>query len=51
MITDGARPTGLVTRNELASLSEPLTAESFGSPDNDASTSDYLIVPATSTTS
>ncbi|HEY4312472.1 MAG TPA: diguanylate cyclase [Pirellulales bacterium] len=51
VITDGSRPTGIITRNELVSLSEPLTAESFAAQDNDTSTSDYLIVPATSTNS
>jgi diguanylate cyclase (GGDEF)-like protein len=48
IITDGSRPTGFVTRNELASLSEPLTVDSFAPGAQDASTSDYLIVPATS---
>lgn len=48
IITDGTRPIGVVTRNELASLSEPLTVASFATSDDNASTSDYLIVPSTS---
>jgi diguanylate cyclase (GGDEF)-like protein len=41
------RPTGIVTRSSLASLSEPLAAESYAPEREYPVTSDYLLVPET----
>ena len=44
VVTEGDKPTGIVTRTGLAALSEPLTAESFASDEEFRPTSDYLLV-------
>jgi len=48
VVIDDGRPSGIVTREGLAELSEPLTAETFASGDTDATTSDCLVVPTSS---
>ena len=48
VIVDDGRPSGVVTREGLAQLSEPLTSQTFASHDTDATTSDYLVVPMSS---
>ncbi|MBN2474238.1 MAG: diguanylate cyclase [Pirellulales bacterium] len=45
VIVDDEVPTGLVTPNVLAALSEPLTSESFAAAGPPGSASEYLLVP------
>jgi diguanylate cyclase (GGDEF)-like protein len=45
VVTEGDRPTGIVTRTGLAALSEPLTTESFAPAGASQPSSDYLVVP------
>jgi two-component system cell cycle response regulator len=45
VVTEGDKPTGIVTRTGLAALSEPLTLESFAPAEDFQPTSDYLLVP------
>ncbi|MBI2823513.1 MAG: diguanylate cyclase [Planctomycetia bacterium] len=45
VVVDDGRPTGIVTRDALAALSEPLTAASFAPTAECSDASDYLVVP------
>lgn len=45
VITHHGRPTGLVTRNTLATLTTALSTESFVPEDDDQTAGDFLIVP------